>query len=137
MYQYSYNDLQVEDYNQLRVSVGWLAFPTKQAELAAQRCLTSLVVRDESQVIAMGRLIGDGIYYLIVDVVVSPTYQAQGIGKKIMRLLIEQVYLDMIGERASIQLIAAQGKEEFYQKLGFQKISNECSGHAMRMVLNK
>lgn len=29
--------------------------------------------------VGMGRLIGDGMYYMIVDVVVQPDYQKQGI----------------------------------------------------------
>lgn len=39
----------------------------------------------------MGRLIGDGMYFLIVDVVVHPVFQKCGIGTNIMNMLLKYV----------------------------------------------
>ncbi len=64
----------------------------------------------------MGRVIGDEIYYIIVDVVVDPGYQRKGIGSNIIKMLID--YIDKetpIGSRSSIQLISEKGKENFYE----------------------
>lgn len=88
--------------------------------------------------VGMGRLIGDGMYYMIVDVVVQPDYQKQGIGNKIVRKMIE--YVDAgtpTGGRSSIQLIAEKGKETFYKKMGFKLIPHEFCGSGMRMVIHK
>ena len=55
----------------------------------------------------MGRLIGDGMYYIIADVVVHPTYQNKGIGREILQRLIAFVDRETpTGGRSSIQLIA-------------------------------
>ena len=65
----------------------------------------------------MGRLIGDGIYYLIVDIVVEPEYQGKRIGSNIVDMLLTYVENQTsVGGRSSVQLIAEQGKEGFYIK---------------------
>ena len=43
------------------------------------------------QAVGMGRLIGDGLYYVIVDVVVRPDCQQMGIGSKIFEMIVEYV----------------------------------------------
>ncbi len=86
----------------------------------------------------MGRLIGDGMYYMIADVVVQPNYQKQGIGNKLVSMIIE--YVDKatpVGGRSTIQLIAEKGKEAFYEKLGFKIIPHEFCGSGMRKVIRK
>ena len=86
----------------------------------------------------MGRLIGDGMYYMIADIVVQPNYQKQGIGNKIVNMIIE--YVDKatpIGGRSSIQLIAEKGKETFYEKMGFKIIPHEFCGSGMRKIIRK
>ena len=84
----------------------------------------------------MGRLIGDGIYYMMVDIIVEPSYQGKGIGSNIVNKLIEYVHRETpVGGRSSIQLIAEKGKESFYEKLGFKFIPHEFCGSAMRKVI--
>lgn len=86
----------------------------------------------------MGRLIGDGIYYLICDVAVIPAYQHQGIATKIIEMIIQYAkQLLSPKERCSIQLIAASGKEGFYEKLGFTLLPNDFSGHGMQMFIKR
>ena len=97
-----------------------------------------MIAVDDNQTIGMGRLIGDGMYYMIADIVVQPNYQKQGIGKKIISKIIE--YVDMttpIGGRSSIQLIAEKGKETFYEKMGFKIIPHEFCGSGMRKIIRK
>ena len=86
----------------------------------------------------MGRLIGDGIYYLIVDVVVRPEYQGQGIGSKIIDMLLEYVEENTpSGGRSSVQLVAEKGKEAFYLNKGFKLIPHEFCGSGMRKIVRK
>jgi GNAT superfamily N-acetyltransferase len=67
----------------------------------------------------MGRLIGDGTYYLVVDIIVQPEYQGKGIGSKILDSITKYVEDNTpIGGRSSVQLIAEPGKEGFYEKKG-------------------
>ena len=39
----------------------------------------------------MGRVVGDGIYFTIVDIVVRPEYQCRKIGTTIMNSILEYI----------------------------------------------
>lgn len=138
---YTENSLSYEDYCRLRESVGWMNFSREQAEQAL-RCSSYIVTAEDEKngghVAAMGRLTGDGLYYLIVDVVVEPQYQGKGVGGSIIKLILEYVEKNLqAGGRVSVQLTAAQGKEGFYENMGFKKIPHEHCGSGMRKVLYK
>ena len=136
--EYKENVLCYEDYCELRESVGWLLFSKEQTQEALINSLYTVIVVKDSQTVGMGRLIGDGMYYTIVDIVVQPNYQKQGIGNKIINMIIEFVDKETpIGGRSSIQLIAEKGKETFYEKLGFKIIPHEFCGSGMRKVIRK
>lgn len=84
------------------------------------------------------RFIGDGMYYIVVDVIVRPEYQHIGIGSKIMDMLIGYVDVNTpVGGRSSVQLIAEKGKEDFYIKIGFKLIPHEYCGSGMRRIIDK
>ena len=89
-------------------------------------------------IIAMGRLVGDGFYYLIVDVVVRPEYQGHGIGSSIIDKLLAYVEAETPeGGCSSVQLIAEKGKEDFYLKKGFKLIPHDYCGSGMRKVIRR
>lgn len=135
---YCKNKLTYQDYISLRSSVGWNNFAEKQVSKSINNSICNITVVDKEKTIAMGRLIGDGIYYLIVDVVVRPEYQGQGIGSSIVDMLIAYVEEQTpIGGRSSVQLIAEQGKEAFYIKRGFKLIPHEFCGSGMRKIIRK
>lgn len=130
------NVLNTDIYNTLRKSVRWSEFSDSQAQMALDNDYLNVVAFSETKPIAMGRIIGDGIYFLLVDVVVMPNYQGKGIGKSIIERIVHFVKNKMsVNERCSIQLVSAQGKEEFYEKLGFSIIPNSNSGHGMQLNL--
>ena len=136
--EYKENALCYEDYCKLRESVEWLPYSKEQAQKAIDNSLYTVVAVDDNQTIGMGRLIGDGMYFMIADIVVQPDYQKQGIGKRIVDMLIE--YVDKttpVDGRSSIQLIAEKGKEAFYEKMGFKIIPHEFCGSGMRKVIRK
>lgn len=87
----------------------------------------------------MGRAMFDfGYTAYIGDVIVKPEYQGQGIGKKIVETLISQVLNASEPEdRIMFILVAAKGKEGFYEKMGFEKRPNDFSGHGMTMWRKK
>ena len=80
--EYQENVLCYEDYCRLRKSVGWTNFSKEQAQTALSNSLYTVAVFENSRAVGMGRLIGDGIYLIIVDIVVDPAYQGKGIGSK-------------------------------------------------------
>ena len=136
--EYRENCLTYQDYVSLRSSVGWNNLAEEQASKAISNSLYNLTVVDNNETIAMGRLIGDGMYYLLVDIVVKPEFQGLGIGSKIIDTLL--AYVDdntPKGGRSSVQLIAEKGKEEFYIKKGFKLIPHEYCGSGMRKIIRK
>ena len=135
---YMENVLCYEDYSKLRESVGWLLFSKEQTQMALMNSLYTVIAVKDSQTVGMGRLTGDGMYYMIVDIVVQPNYQKQRIGTKIVNMIIEFVDKETpSGGRSSIQLIAEKGKETFYEKIGFKIIPHEFCGSGMRKVIRK
>lgn len=136
--EYQENVLCYEDYCRLRESVGWTNFSKEQTQAALSNSLYTVAVFENSQAVGMGRLIGDGIYLVIADIVVNPVYQGKGIGSKIVSMLIEYTTKELPdGGRTSIQLISEKGKEPFYEKLGFKRIPNDFCGSGMKMVIRK
>ena len=90
MIKYEENTLRIEDIQKIRKAVHWSMFIENQLQQALNMTVYSIVVKDDEDVIAMGRLIGDGIYYLICDVAVIPGYQKQGIGTRIIEKIIDR-----------------------------------------------
>jgi len=76
-------------------------------------------VYEDSQLIGVGRALADGVdCSYICDVAVHPAYQGTGLGKSIIRKL-----TGFSEGHKKIILYANPGKEEFYKKLGFKRMS--------------
>jgi len=135
---YRENELSYKEYVSLRSSVDWMNFSEEQQKKSIQNSLYTVTAVEQEQTIGMGRLIGDGLYYLIVDVVVHPQFQGKGIGSQIIDMLLQYVDKETpVGGRSSVQLIAEKGKEDFYIKKGFKRIPHEYCGSGMRKVIRK
>lgn len=136
--EYLENSLTCQAYRVLRSSVDWNNFAEEQASKSLGNSMYTVTVVENNEPIAMGRLIGDGTYFLVVDVVVKPEFQNKGIGSKIIDMLLAYVERETpIGGRSSVQLIAEKGKEEFYLKKGFKLIPHEFCGSGMRKIIRK
>lgn len=132
------NTIDVESYAALRQSVGWFPFPDHRLQSAIERSACIAAVYDGEQAVGMGRMVGDGMYYVIVDVMVRPEYQHAGLGREIMERLVSFAESELYpGDRVSIQLIAEPGKEGFYENLGFRRIPHEFCGTGMRKIVRK
>lgn len=132
------NDLSYDEYCALRESVGWNNSFPEQTRSALKNSLYIAIAVENGQKIGMGRLIGDGVYYLIVDVIVRPECQGRGVGNAIADKLLSYVEdCTPPGGRSSVQLIAEQGKEGFYLKKGFKLIPHEYCGSGMRKIIRK
>lgn len=124
-----------EEYNELRLSVGWRPITEGQAERGLAHTTFLSAVRDNGKIVAMGRMLFDfGYTAYLGDIIVRPGYQGAGIGRRIVELLIEQTMEAACeGERIMFILGAAKDKEGFYEKLGFHRRPNEFSGDGMSM----
>lgn len=127
------NNLKPEDFIRLRLEAGFMETPMEQAEKALANGLFTASALCGDKMVGMGRLIGDGaMYWYIQDVAVMPAYQGRGIGKAIVTRLISYAEANSLpGSKASIGLIAAKGKEPFYEKMGFAKHPHDISGAGM------
>ena len=135
---YRENALSYDDYCRLRESVAWLNFSREQTEKALNNSLYTVIAEDDGKVVGMGRMTGDGLYYLIVDIVVQPDHQKKGIVSTIIDMMIDYVDRETpIGGRSSVQLTAEKGKETFYEKRGFKLIPHEHCGSGMRKIIRK
>lgn len=112
----------VEEYINICEAVGWTAFMNFEvAEESLNRSLFGVVVQHEDTAVGMGRVVGDGkIYFYIQDIAVVPGHQSKGIGHMIMEAITEYLQ-EHAPEKSFVGLFAAQGKEEFYHKYGFNR----------------
>jgi ribosomal protein S18 acetylase RimI-like enzyme len=76
-------------------------------------------VFDEGKLVGVGRALADGRdCAYICDVALLPSHQGTGLGKAIVAKLVE-----MSRGHRKIILYAVPGKEPFYKKLGFKRMS--------------
>ena len=111
-YTFKENQLDYETYYILRKSVKWNNWSREQAEIALVNSYYTVTVFDNKVPIGMGRVVGDGIYFMIMDIVVRPEYQRMGIGSAIIHMFLEYIEKNMcVGSRVSVQLISEPDKD--------------------------
>ena len=120
-----------EEFLNLRNKIGWGRLDFTLAETSLHNSLFHVVVRDQSQLIGMGRVVGDGsMYFYIQDVIVDPSYQNAGVGSVLMEQ-IENYLLVAAKKGSTIGLLAAKGKEAFYTRYGYLLRPNDSLGNGM------
>jgi len=81
---------------------------------------------DNGELVGFGRIVSDGLLHAVIfDIIVSPEFQNQGIGRLIMDDLIGKCKAKKIRD---IQLFCARGKVGFYEKCGFAKRPDDGPG---------
>lgn len=122
-----------EAYNHLRKSAGWQEIEPSQAQTGINNSAFLVAAYDGAKCIGCLRVISDGGFTaIIVDVLVLPDYQQKGIGKYMLSqaLLAMQKPLSS-GQRVMVNLMAAKGRESFYEKFGFISRPGSDSGAGM------
>jgi len=118
-------------YYRLREAVGWRLHTAEVIERALTNTLYSVCTFVDGELVGMARVIGDGgMAYYIQDVIVLPAYQRQGIGARMMDRVMEYIRAHA-GHNAVVGLMAACGKEPFYEKYGFTCRPTERLGAGM------
>lgn len=88
-------------------------------KVAFTNSLFKCFVFDEDKLVAVGRALADGTdCSYICDVAVLPEYQGFGLGKQIISKL-----SSLSSGHKKIILYSYPGKEDFYKKLGFKRMS--------------
>ncbi len=76
-------------------------------------------VYEEQKLVGVGRALADGVdCSYICDVALLPSHQGLGLGKQIVAKLVE-----LSRGHRKIILYSVPGKESFYKKLGFKRMS--------------
>lgn len=92
---------------------------SRNLETAFANSMFRCFLFDQGKLIAVGRALADGIDCSnICDVAVLPSYQGLGLGKEIVAKLVS-----LSSGHKKIILYSYPGKEEFYKKLGFKRMS--------------
>ena len=126
--------IKVEEFIELRKSVGWGISDRKAIEKGLKNSIYSVCAEIDNLVIGIARVVGDdGICFYIQDVIIKPEFQKMGIGRKIMESVMKYIAINATNG-AVIGLMGAKGKEEFYEKFGFWKRPNDQLGHGMTQL---
>jgi predicted GNAT family N-acyltransferase len=121
----------------LRESVGWGIGEKEAFENGLKNSLYGVCVFKDEMIIGIVRVIGDGsTCFYIQDVIVKPEYQKMGIGFEMMKKVMKYIEINACSG-AVVGLMAAKGKEKFYEKFGFWKRPNENFGHGMMQFWKK
>lgn len=91
----------------------------EKLRLASEKSYAVCTAYADEAVIGFGRALSDGQYQsAIYDMVVLPDYQGKGVGRAIMDKL-----MALLPVTSNIIIYAAPGKEPFYRKLGFGRLT--------------
>jgi GNAT superfamily N-acetyltransferase len=87
---------------------------------------------DDDRLIGFGRIVSDSLLHAVIfDAIVEPTYQGQGIGRRIMADLVSKCREAKIRD---VQLFCAPGKVGFYEKCGFARRPEDGPGMEIKIV---
>ncbi|MFF1374710.1 GNAT family N-acetyltransferase [Streptomyces sp. NPDC058308] len=109
----------VETFRHLRTVAGLSDRAPEAVALALPNTWYGVVLRHQGEPVGMGRVIGDGgTAFQIVDICVHPDHQGQGLGKRIMAALTEE--LERRAPATAYVSLIADGPARFlYEKFGF------------------
>lgn len=119
----------VADFMRLREVSGLSPRDAEGAATGLPNSLYGVQILNAGEAIAMGRIVGDGgLNFEIVDVAVDPAYQGKGLGKEVMRYLMQYLartapknaYITLVGDEPG-----------FYEKLGFKLVRPASEGMYM------
>ncbi|MGX6444852.1 GNAT family N-acetyltransferase [Neobacillus sp. K501] len=99
-------------------SVGWSKHTKEIIQQVFEASNVFALATVDGRIIGIGRAMSDGVFNAaIYDVVVHQDFQKQGIARKIMEYLLEE-----LRDVSCVHLISTTGNEEFYRKLGLKTI---------------
>lgn len=109
----------VPEYQLLRGTTNWDKIDDSSISDALSNSQFAVCITTNNKIIAMGRIIGDGVYFYIQDVIVLPNHKQKGIGKKVMHEL--EKWLDKTANPNSfVGLMVAKGTIGFYKKFNYE-----------------
>lgn len=115
------NQIPLEVYQNLRTASGLSAKTKVAAEIGLKNSIYSVLLKKQDECIGMGRIIGDGgCFCQVVDICVLPEFQGQGLGKLIMKRIVDFIKMKLPAS-CYVSLIADGDAMYLYEQLGFQE----------------
>ena len=108
-----------KQFNELFDSVGWGNREDDKINKHRDSSCFAVCVFDGDKIVGMARVVGDGAYYTVFDVVTKNEYQGQGVGRLLMTEVVNW-YKSIEDDDTYLYLGATFGKEGFYEKFGFK-----------------
>ena len=110
-----------QEHRALAESVGWhdtFDWASQPQSLAGSTI--GVVATVSSTAVGMARVVGDGVmYFYVQDVAVDPAYQGRGIGRALLRRVLDLIAL-RAPANAFVALFATPAAEPLYRSLGFE-----------------
>ena len=121
----------IATYQLLRVAAGMSAKSTEAAAKGLPNSLFAVQVLHGDEVVGMGRIIGDGgCFFQVTDIAVLPAHQGKGLGKRIMREIMQFIET-AVPESAYVSLIADGQAQDLYAQFGFRHTAPASVGMAL------
>ncbi|KIN60182.1 Acetyltransferase, GNAT family protein [Sulfitobacter noctilucae] len=125
------------EFIKFRADCGWGEIGEDTAQAALDASVLDVTCRSGEELVGFARVVGDGIlYFYIQDVIVSSDWRGHRIGQKIMSILMKRLE-ERVHDGATIGLMAADGKESFYEHFGFQARPTDRLGAGMTQFVKK
>ncbi|GAB6251806.1 GNAT family N-acetyltransferase [Bacillus cereus] len=112
-------------------SLGWnsLKLTVNELERMCKQSWYAIYVFDDKRLVGMGRVISDGVITgIICGVGVLPKYQSSGIGKEIVKRLIQHCEQNKVIP----QLMCVEKLQSYYESIGFEAFSIGMTKHITR-----
>lgn len=125
----------VTEYCQLRLAAGLSGKTESAAARALPNSLFAVQLRSAGELLAMGRVIGDGgCFYQVVDIAVLPAWQGRGLGKRVMQEIMQYIS-QHAPTSAYVSLIADGQAQHMYAGFGFVPTAPRSVGMAYKVSL--
>ncbi|KAI1148228.1 hypothetical protein F4825DRAFT_107237 [Nemania diffusa] len=113
----------VEDYLYMRATCKLSLRNADQAAASLKGSWYGVYIAEEAtptKPVAMGRVIGDGGWYLIADMMTLPEHQRKGLADVVLKDLLARIKLRAAKGRAYVTLCADPPGRKLYQNNGFK-----------------
>ncbi|MDR9748442.1 GNAT family N-acetyltransferase [Paenibacillus taichungensis] len=116
------------EYLALRKSAGLSEMSKEGTEIGLPNSLFAVCLREENEIVGMGRVIGDGgCFFQVVDIAVRPDQQGRGYGKLIMSEIMNYLRAH-VPARGLVSLLADVPADRLYAQFGFTYTSPKSEG---------
>lgn len=116
-------DIDPQQLNNLFTSIGWKGRSPKIWKSVLDKSSFVVSAWKENELIGFGRILEDGVMCMFYDIGVLPGHHGEGIGTKIMEMLIEQVKDKNYASIGLFMWDKNMGIKKFYEKFGFEEVA--------------